>query len=119
MTEERLYLDYLRDIRENAEIALELVKGMTYEQFANDVRTKYAVVRALEIIGEAAKHVSAEVRKRYPGVPWSDMAGMRDRLIHQYAGILYDVVWHTATARVRDILPRIESAIREEEAKRR
>ena len=80
---------------------------MTYEQFAGDAKTVFAVVRALEIIGEATKKLPQSVRDRYPKVPWREMAGIRDKLIHDYFGVNLAVVWKT----VIEDLPGLRSAI--------
>lgn len=117
MTEEREYLDYLEDIRDNLAAAQHFVEGMTFESFLSDDRTRYATVRALEIVGEAAKHVPAKVRGRYPSVPWKEMAGMRDRLIHAYRGTSWKAVWEAATVRAREVMPLIEAVLRQEEAR--
>src|SRR5206468_13031754 len=84
---ERTYLDYLVDIRDNLARAQAFVRGMTYEQFAVDEKTSFAVIRALEIVGEATKRLPAELRARYPDQPWREMAGMRDKLVHNYFGV--------------------------------
>ncbi len=91
-----MYIDYLRDILDAVDEALQFVKGMEFEQFVADNRTNFAVVRALEIIGEAAKNIPPAVRQRYPDVPWKEMSGMRDKLIHGYFGVDLRVVWRTA-----------------------
>jgi len=101
----REHIDYLGDIVEAAEKAVEFVRGMTFEQFLIDDRTLFAVVRALEIVGEAAKRVPESVRGRYPAVPWSTMAGMRDKLIHDYFGVSKPVVWKTATEDLPPVVP--------------
>lgn len=106
--------DYLRDILENGRLARRFVEGMSFEQFQGDVRTAYAVVRALEIIGEATKNVPPEVRERYPDVPWRSMAGMRDRLIHGYFDTNPAVVWETAQRDLPAIEPPIARALEEE-----
>ncbi|OQB36701.1 MAG: hypothetical protein BWY06_02710 [Candidatus Latescibacteria bacterium ADurb.Bin168] len=82
MTLERDFTDFPLDIRDNALIATSFVRDMSFEEFEHDLRTQYAVVRALEIIGEATKQVPALVRRRHRDIPWKEMAGMRDRLVH-------------------------------------
>ena len=84
MRPERSYSDHLRDIHRAADEALEFVDGMDFPAFSADRRTNLAVVRALEIIGEAARHIPARTRRRYPQVPWQDMVAMRNKLIHEY-----------------------------------
>ena len=86
----------------------QFIRGMAYEQFAQDDRTTFAVVRALEIIGEAAKRVPQPVRESHSEVPWREMAGIRDRLIHEYSSVDLIVVWKTAT----EDLPNLEPIIR-------
>jgi uncharacterized protein with HEPN domain len=95
MKAQRDPLDYLEDILAAADKAQRFIAGMDYAQFAADDKTAFAVVRALEIIGEAAKNVPRSVRLRYPSVPWRDMGGIRDRLIHAYFGVNLQVVWKT------------------------
>ncbi len=77
---------YLEDIVRAMQAAESFVRGMSFEDFLPDDRTASAVIRKLEIIGEATKQIPAAVRHRHPDVPWNAMAGMRDRLIHAYFG---------------------------------
>jgi uncharacterized protein with HEPN domain len=75
------------------EAAEEFVGNWTFEEFAEDRKTQFAVIRALEIIGEATKNIPSEVREKYPFIPWKDLAGIRDKLIHAYFGVNLKVVW--------------------------
>lgn len=95
MKRKRVYLDYLRDMLDATEKALRFTTGMTFPAFIEDDKTAFAVVRALEVLGEAAKKVPKSVRDRYPGLPWRAMAGIRDKLIHEYFGVNLQVVWQT------------------------
>ena len=107
MRSERSYVDYLRDILEYTAVAGDLLGDMPLQEFEADRRTHLAVVRALEIIGEAARQVPDAVRRRYPEVPWGDVIGMRHKVIHGYFGVDLRVVWET----VRDDLPPLRAAI--------
>jgi uncharacterized protein with HEPN domain len=97
MTPKREFRDYLQDILETMDKVGDFIEGISFEQFLEDDKTSFAVVRALEIIGEATKHIPSSARRRHPQIPWMKMAGMRDRLIHGYFGIDLEIVWETAT----------------------
>ncbi len=100
--------DALRDILEAASKAQEFLRDMDQEAFAEDEKTVFAVTRALEIVGEAARRVPADFRDQNPGIPWRSMTGMRDKLIHDYFGVSIDVVWKT----VHEDLPALIVAVR-------
>ena len=109
MRPRRSYTDYLRDILQASNDAIEFVEGMEVPAFSADRRTHLAVVRALEIIGEATRHIPASARRRYLQVPWQDMVAMRNKLIHEYFGVDLEVLWRT----VQEDLPPLADAIRQ------
>jgi uncharacterized protein with HEPN domain len=105
----RDYRDYLHDIL-NAIVDIEsFIKNMNYDEFLNDRKTINAVIRSIEVIGEAAKKIPESMRKKTPLIPWKKMAGMRDKMIHEYFGIDYQIVWKTAIA----VLPGLKDKITE------
>ena len=97
--------DYLEDIVDAMEKAESFISGMDFQTFSDDDKTHFAVVRALEVIGEAVKHVPDHVKKKYPQVPWRDIAGMRDKLIHEYFGVKLKVVWNTVKSEIPELKP--------------
>ena len=101
----RLYLD---DILEAIEKIERYTEGLDFEKFRKDEKTGDAVIRNLSVIGEAVKHIPPGVRKKHPEIPWKIIAGMRDKLVHEYFGIRYDVVWETIELR----LPSLRVAIK-------
>jgi len=107
MTAPRSTLDYLDNILDAAGKIETFTRGMSYEEFSGDDKTVYAVTRALEVIGEATTCIPRQVRERYPSLPWSEMAGMRDKLIHAYFGINRAIIWRT----VRDDIPPLRPAV--------
>ena len=105
----RNYRLYLKDIFEAMVAAQSFVEGMDFDVFVEDDKTTSAVVRKLEIIGEAAKNVPETIRQEYPQVPWQQMAGMRDRIIHAYFAVDYVIVWDT----LKDVIPPFQPIIKQ------
>jgi uncharacterized protein with HEPN domain len=99
---------FIEDIVVNSKRALAFVDGMTREDLESDLRTSYAVIKALEIVGEAAKRIPDHVRASAPQVPWRDMAGMRDKLIHAYDTVDLDVVWLAVSEELPALMPDFE-----------
>jgi uncharacterized protein with HEPN domain len=109
----RDFLDYLEDITTALSDAMIFTKGMDYDEFVNDKKTVYAVIRALEIIGEAVKQLPESVKKKYADVPWKEMAGMRDKLIHSYFGVKLEVVWDTLQNELPPLKPQLDKILKD------
>jgi len=104
----RDYTLYLKDILNAMESIQSFTANMEYEEFSRDDKTSSAVIRKLEIIGEATKKIPAVLRKQHGEMPWKEMAGMRDRLIHFYFGVDYELVWETIKKRIPDLIKLIK-----------
>jgi uncharacterized protein with HEPN domain len=80
----------------------------------NDIKTQDAVVRNLEIIGEAIKNISKGLKKKYPQIPWKDLSGVRDKLIHHYFGVNLDIVWNIVKEELPEVISQIEEILKTE-----
>ena len=104
-------LVYIEDILDAMGKAETFVAGLTYEQFETDFRTNFAVVRAIEVIGEATKRLPNAFRDQYPEIPWKDMAGMRDVVIHGYNNVNLRIVWDVVKRDIPIIKPQIRQIL--------
>jgi len=104
---ERSDRELISDIREAIQRISEYLTGFDYASFVNDTKTQDAVIRNLEILGEATKRLSEEFRKTYNSVPWKSMAGARDRLIHHYFGVNLDVVWEIVSTELPKLIEQL------------
>jgi uncharacterized protein with HEPN domain len=104
---------YLKDIIENMDRAERFVKGMNCEDFVKDEKTGFAVIRCIEIMGEASKCITEDTRKKYPEIPWRDIAGMRDKVINFYFGVNLTKVWAVVKEDIPHIRPLLLNALRD------
>ena len=101
MSAKRVYTDYLQDIVDHAEKAMRFVHDVSFDDFGDNEEKVFAVVKMLEIIGEAARHLPKSVRDKYANIPWKQVIRMRDKMTHEYFSVDLEVVWRT----VHDDLP--------------
>jgi uncharacterized protein with HEPN domain len=102
---------YIKDVIEYMERAEDHIKSLGVEQFLGDNKTCDAVVRCIEVIGEATKNVSPEIREKYPSIPWRDMAGMRDKIIHSYFIVDFEEVWLVVKEEIPKLKPLIKKVL--------
>ncbi len=102
------FSDYLNDIVKSMELSQDFIKDQTLQSFKTDDKTQFAVIRCLEVIGEATKRLPDSLRDTNPEIPWKAMAGMRDRLIHGYDVVDPEIVWITVTKTIPEIIHKIK-----------
>lgn len=103
------YRDYLNDIFESINDVESFTKSMTFDSFRRDKKTIFAVIRCIEVIGEAAKKVPKSIKDKYPAIPWVKMVGMRNKMIHEYFGVDTNILWQTA----REDIPSLKLLVKE------
>ncbi len=103
--------EFLLDIKEAGERIRNYTEGMTYREFLEDMKTQDAVIRNIEIIGEAVKNLSKTLKEKQRGIEWKDIAGMRDKLIHFYFGVKWEIVWSVINDKIPELLAEIEEII--------
>jgi len=113
MSEPREY-GLLQDILEAGKRMLSYTEQVEYDAFLQDTKTQDAVIRNIEIIGEATKQLSETLKTTYPNVPWNSIAKMRDKLIHHYFGVNLDIVWHVAKTDLPALLTYVDDILERE-----
>ncbi|MCD6219962.1 DUF86 domain-containing protein [Candidatus Calescamantes bacterium] len=108
----REVVDYIEDIIESMTNSLNFAKDMNYEEFVTDTKTIYAVIRAIEIIGEGVKNIPEDIREKYPEIPWKSIAGMRDKVIHAYFGVNLERVWRVVQKNIPELKPKFEEILK-------
>jgi uncharacterized protein with HEPN domain len=101
----------IHDVVASMRLAITYVQGRSFEEFANDMECVDAVVRRLEVIGEAVKRLSTPLREQHPDIPWQKMAGMRDRLIHGYDDVNLEYVYEVVVKTIPVILPELDKIL--------
>ncbi|MDQ3099480.1 MAG: DUF86 domain-containing protein [bacterium] len=105
---------YLEDILVQIDTILEFIQNTSKEIFLTDKKENYAVVRAIEIIGEAASRASTELEDKYPELPWHRMKGMRNIIVHEYFDVDLGIIWEVATKELLPLKTQISAVIDEE-----
>ena len=107
----RDHVSYVEDIIEHMNYAEEFINNLTFEEFTNDKKTILSVTKCIEVVGEATKHIPDSIREKYPDIPWNDLAGIRDRLVHGYFKVNLVIVWTTVTQEFPELRPKMEKVL--------
>jgi len=109
----RTYKDYVLDVLSSIREIEEFIKDMSFNDFIKDRKTVNAVIRSLEVMGEAVKKIPQEIRDKYPKIPWKYIAGMRDKLIHEYHGVDLEIIWEVIKKEIPSLKPEFEKVLKE------
>lgn len=108
-------IEYIRHIHDECSYILSVSKNLSKDEFLNNETLKRAVVRSLEIIGEATKKIPADFKVQWGSIQWKNMAGMRDRLIHDYIGVNYSIVWDVVKNKIPALYMEISAVLSREQ----
>ncbi len=108
----RYYQDYINDILEECNYLISRSKNLTFSEFEKNEDLRRAFIRSLEIIGEAVKKLPEKVKNKNKSIPWKEIAGMRDKLIHDYFGVDYEVIWLTVSEDIPFLKENLEKIIK-------
>ncbi len=100
-------IEFLNHIKKETEFLLRNSQNISYDEFISGEFTSRAFLRSLEIIGEAVKKIPQEIRTQYPLIEWKEVTGLRDKLIHHYFGVDYELVWDT----IKNDIPKLDEAL--------
>ncbi len=109
-------MDYIRHIYDEAIYIANQTSQLEFDDLVNDETLKRAIIRSIEIIGEASKKLSPEFKDKYPSIDWRAMSGMRDKLIHDYFGIDYDIVWDVIKNEIPKLMIELENILQDDKS---
>ena len=107
MTKKRDFIIYLKDMLESSSKGISFIQNLTYNEFSKDEKTQFALIKAIEIVGEASTKIPENIKNKFPEIPWREVSGMRNKLVHDYFGVNLKVVWNTA----KEDLPQLKSIL--------
>lgn len=104
---------YFKDILEYSKTALEFIEKVSYEEFITDKKVVFATIRALEVVGESSNRIENKLKQKYAHLPWIEMRGLRNRIIHNYDDIDYKIIWNVLQNEIPELIQQIEAIIDE------
>jgi uncharacterized protein with HEPN domain len=104
-------LVYVGHMLDKAHEALSLVSGKTRQDYDRDTALRLALTHLIQVIGEAARRVSSQIRERYPEIPWDAIAGMRSKIVHDYMNVDEDIVWDSVTQELQPLIEELKKVL--------